>query len=98
MNCIICQAFPYLVSGAVQVVWLEETVQAAAAGHLRTGEKNFADRVFENEIESAIQETKQVRCHTQLPLHLQAWALPCHHCNTLPHRRSVGFSGLSKML
>ena len=44
----------------VQVVWLEEIVQTAAAGHLRTGEKNFADRVFENEINSAIQATQQV--------------------------------------
>ncbi|BDA46666.1 Leucine-tRNA ligase, cytoplasmic [Coccomyxa sp. Obi] len=42
-----------------EIVWLEETLQAAAAGDLRSGELNFADRVFKNEIDSAIQETRQ---------------------------------------
>lgn len=51
-----------------QIVWLEETLQAAAAGNLRSGELNFADRVFQNEIDSAIQETRQVH----LPAHVMS--------------------------
>jgi hypothetical protein len=45
----------------VQVVWLEEVVKAAAAGQLRRGPLGFADRVFANDINSAILETQQAR-------------------------------------
>ena len=47
-----------------EVAWVEEMVQAAKAGSLRTGTLNFADRVFQNDIYVAIQETRQV-CHQQ---------------------------------
>ena len=43
-----------------EVAWVEEMVQAAKAGGLRTGSLNFADRVFQNDIYVAIQETRQV--------------------------------------
>ena len=45
---------------ALQVVWLEEIVNAAAAGQLRSGPLTFADRVFQNEINYAIRDTRQV--------------------------------------
>ena len=45
----------------MQVVWLEEIVKAAGAGQLRRGPLSFADRVFANEINSAILETRQAR-------------------------------------
>ena len=47
-------------------MWLEEVVQAAEAGNLRTGPLNFADRVFQNDLYMAIQQTRQVCC-THLP-------------------------------
>lgn len=43
-----------------EVVWLEEVAEAAKSGGLRTGALNFADRVFQNDIHMAIQETRQV--------------------------------------
>ena len=43
-----------------EVLWLEEVAQAAKAGGLRTGPFTFADRVFQNDIYVAIQETCQV--------------------------------------
>lgn len=45
-----------------EVVWLEEVVQAAKAGSLRTGPLNFADRVFQNDLYMATQQTRQVCC------------------------------------
>lgn len=56
-----CQNRGYICQfqNVMQVVWLEETLQAAAAGQLRTRPLNFADRVFQNEIDSAIKETRQ---------------------------------------
>ena len=47
-------------------MWLEEVVQAAKAGSLRTGPLHFADRVFQNDLYMAIQQTHQV-CYTHLP-------------------------------
>jgi hypothetical protein len=44
-----------------QVLWVEEVARAVEQGELRTGPYNFADRVFENEINSAIRDTQQVR-------------------------------------
>ena len=43
-----------------EVLWLEEVAQAAKAGSLRTGPFTFADRVFQNDVYMAIQETRQV--------------------------------------
>lgn len=39
---------------------MEELLKAAEEGKLRTGALNFADRVFENEINTAIRHTQQV--------------------------------------
>ena len=39
---------------------MEEMVQAGKTGGLRTGSFTFADRVFQNDIYMAIQETRKV--------------------------------------
>lgn len=44
-----------------QVVWLEEVLAAAAQDKLRTGALTFADRMFENEINTAVRHTQQVK-------------------------------------
>ena len=60
-----------------EVLWLEEVAQAAKLGSVRTGPFTFADRVFQNDIYMAIQETRQVMpcsniCPQQKRVHVNA--------------------------
>ena len=58
----------YTLDPGMQVGWLEEVVKAAGAGQLRRGALSFADRVFANEMNSAILETRQA-CQNNLADH-----------------------------
>ena len=63
---------------------MEEMVQAAKTGGLRTGGLTFADRVFQNDIYLAIQETRQVRRSNLLnhqDLCLLLWRNPWVPCS-----------------
>ena len=60
-----------------EVLWLEEVAQTAKAGSLRTGLFTFADRVFQNDVYVAVQETRQVMpcsyiCPQQISMHVDA--------------------------
>ena len=55
-----CRTIPDVEPSLQEVLWLEEVAQAAKAGGRRAGPFTFADRVFQNDIYMAIQETRQV--------------------------------------